>query len=149
MEASSVTKFIDQEMFNLCALTVLKFSNVKGFTPKRVAKEVASEYGSDYCDEGLDLELELAADVLREALNILIPHADPSSAATQLQYCVKNFHIDGTKKQKNFFVGSEFSGEERAISNKVQDCLIEITSYHLLVESGKIPLAPTGWTVTD
>lgn len=139
-----MAKFIDQELFDMCALTVLKYSNDEFF--HEAARITASSYDGDYQDVD-PAELIIAAEKLREAFGILLPHSDPSAAATQLQYCVKKFNLDGSKKRTKLFGGTWFSGEREPIMNKVDRCLHNMTTYHTLVMAGVIPLAPKGWTL--
>jgi hypothetical protein len=64
---------------------------------------------------------------------------------TQLQFCIKEYHPDGSKKKMKLFNGTFFNYENQQIPEKVKNCMRHILSYHLHIMNGVIPIAPAGW----
>ena len=140
-------KFIDQELFNMIAVTALKISTISGESLASVSESVTKNYSRTYQDSNLCNEIIDSAEKIESFLTEALPEGSLRSACTQMQYCIKNFKSDGSKKRKKILNGAWFSGENQEIENKVGRCAAIIITYHLLVVGGKIPIAPKGWSI--
>jgi hypothetical protein len=139
--------FVDQELFNMCAVTAAKISCHDGQTTFSAAELIAAEYGRSYQDNDLTAEVNDAAIQVSQFLADALPNGSLASACTQMQFCIKHFKLDGKRKRKKILGGVWFSGENQEISNKVDKCIANIATYHFLVIGGTIPIAPKGWSM--
>lgn len=142
-----MAKYIDQELFNMCAVTALKIGCASGQSVASASQLIAKEYSRSYQDKSLAEEIEDAANKIAEFLSHALPNSSIASACTQMQYCIKHFNLDGSKKRKKILGGVWFTGETKELDNKVDTCAVNIITYHMLVIGGTIPVAPRGWNL--
>lgn len=141
-------RYMPQEVFNLCAVTTAKMSAMTGAAIEGYALKMADAHRT-YADDPIYLaaDIESSAEKIISFLSSLFPKEVIPGACTQLQYCIKHFCTDGSKKRRRIFGGSLFNYERSEISNKVKQCTTTIATYHAAVVSGLIPLTPDGWTL--
>jgi len=140
-----MAKYITQELFNMCSVMALKISCAKGSSIREASNLVASHYSSDYSDTHLTASIESAALSIKEFMEESLPEGDMIENCTQLQFCIKEYNPDGTKKKKKFFGGTFFNNESKEISDKPKMCMRDILAYHLNIMNGAIPIAPANW----
>lgn len=140
-------RFVDQEMFNMLAVTALKISTAKNQTILSASEMLASHYSRSYQDSNLRIEIHDAAEKISGFLSEALPNGSLGSACTQMQFCIKHYKLDGSKKRRKILGGVWFSGEKQEVENKVMNCAANIITYHMLVVGGTIPIAPKGWSL--
>lgn len=132
--------FITQENFNMKAVSAALISAESGKTIGEVVALI--NRSTSFKDKNLAQDIEIAANKVKDfALGVLPPEALTAYLA-QMQFCIKNYNPDGTKKRKKILNGEFFNKEKEEITNKVKNCVANIGMYHVLVIAGSIPFAP-------
>jgi hypothetical protein len=138
-------QYITQQLFNMCAVSVVKISSASGQSLAEVASQLAETYGGSYGDEDLAGEIALAADQIGVFIRRVLPSSSLVGNLTQLQFCIKHYQPNGKKWPSRLFGGTLFNKEREPRHDKVRQCAANIATYHLLVINGVIPLMPQGW----
>lgn len=142
-----MAKFIDQEVFNMCAVSAADISARSDKSVGEVAAFIASQYEGTYQDVNLAQDIKIAANKVTEFISGVLPPETLAGNLRQMQFCIKNYNLDGTKKRKKLFDGTLFNEVKKENTDKVQDCVVNIATYHMLVIGGSIPIAPHGWSM--
>jgi len=142
-----MAEFVSQEMFNMFAVSAAKISAGTGKTLEESTALVVSYYEGTYRDQNLARDIEIAAKKVKDYMLAVLPPETLSGNLTQMQFCIKNYKLDGTKKRKKIWDGTFFNKEKKEIENKIQNCLASVATYHTLVVGGSIPIAPQGWSL--
>lgn len=142
-----MAEFITQEMFNMFAVSAAKISVASGKNIREAIEIIMSNYAGTYLDASLVYEIEIAADKAKKFMLDVLPPETLVSNLTQMQFCIKHYNPDGSKKRKKLFGGTFFNKEKNEVDNKAENCLANIATYHMLVVSGSIPIAPRGWSL--
>jgi len=129
------------------AVSSAKISAATDKTIEEATVIIISHYEDTYRDANLVQDLETAANKVKEFMLGALPPETLTGNLAQMQFCIKNYNLDGTKKRKKIFEGTFFNKEKKEISNKVENCLANIATYHLLVIGGSIPIASQGWSL--
>lgn len=143
-------KFIDQELFNMCAVTALKISASSNEPIAATSKILAQTYDRAYQDDNLSRDIEAAAKKIANFLSETLPDDSGiaiATACTQMQFCIKHFKLNGSKKRQKILGGAWFSGRKSPIEDKVDTCVANIATYHMLVVDHTIPIDPRGWSL--
>lgn len=139
--------YIPQYMFNICAVTTAKIAASNGKPIREAANLLANNYKKSYDDINLEDDILTAAINVTEFIKSSIPGNSIPGCMTQLQYTIVNFEPSGRKRRKRLFGGTWFNKEKSEIKDKVQQCKINIATYHILLIGGSLPLVPDGWSV--
>ncbi|MDD2762135.1 MAG: hypothetical protein PHH11_17805 [Methylomonas sp.] len=142
-----MAEFIRQEMFNMFAVSAAKISAASNKSIREATALIMNNYQGAYLDANLAKDVETAANGVTEFMLGILPPETLTGNLTQMQFCIKNFNPDGTRKRKRIFGGTFFNKEKSEIRNKVQSCKANIATYHMLVIGGSIPIAPQGWSL--
>lgn len=142
-----MAEFITQEMFNLFAVSVAKISAESGKSIREATELIMRNYAGSYIDTNIAQEVEIAANKAREFILGVLPPETLAGNLTQMQFCIKHYNPDGSKKRKKIFGGTFFSKGKDEVDNKVENCLGNIATYHMLVINGVISIAPQGWSL--
>ena len=143
-----MAKFMSQELFDMSAVTAAQIAAVTDHSIQSAARLIGRQYNSSLDDINLNIEIADAAGQISSFLKNRISTGNIAPACSQLQFSIKSFNLDGTKKRKKIFGGLFFNSEKKQIGNKVENCVKNIISYHSLVVVGALPLAPSGWTLS-
>ncbi|MGD9642970.1 MAG: hypothetical protein AB7V08_09550 [Elusimicrobiales bacterium] len=140
-----MARYINQNTFN--AFTVVATGhllfNPPGFLD--MVFKIAGSLQEDYKDENLVKDI---ADAGREVALLIEKEFPPEELHTQfmqIQFCIKNYNPDGTKRPFRIFNGILFSSEKSPIQNLAKNCSADVAAYISLVSKGTIPKMPTGW----
>lgn len=142
-----MASFMPQYIFNICAVTAAKIAASSETTIKEAAKMLSDNYKKSYDDLHLERDIEIAAELTIAFMESALPGNSIPANINQLQYTIVNFEPNGEKRNKGIFSGTWFNKEKRQIENKVQQCKLQISTYHLLLVAGSLPLAPQGWSL--
>lgn len=142
-----MASFMPQYIFNMCAVTTAKIASSSEKTTKEAAKILSDNYKKSYDDVNLEDDIALAADQTIAFMESALPGSSSPANMNQLQYTIINFEPDGKKRKKGIFGGTWFNKEKRQIENKVQQCKLHVSTYHLLLVGGSLPLAPQDWSL--
>jgi hypothetical protein len=142
-----VAEYIPQEMFNMLAVSAAKISAASDESIGEATDLIMGNYEGTYLDAYLAQEVENAANKVKDFMLNALPPETLVGNLTQMQYCIKNYNPDGTKKRKKLFGGTWFNRENAEINDKVKNCVANVATYHMLVIGGSIPIAPQGWSL--
>lgn len=134
--------YMTQEIFNMCAVSTAKLSAASSKTLEEMATLIGNNYKNTYQDKHLVSDIEFAAKKVIEFMLGVLPAETLVGNLTQMQFCIKNYNLDGTKKRMKIFGGTFFAQEKQENTDKVQSCLVNIATYHFLVIRDTIPIAP-------
>lgn len=140
-------KYITQALFNMCAITAAKCSAQTGEEIRLFAAKLAEEYGGFYQDANLAKDIAIAGEKVTEYMLEKFPPDTLVGGLLQIQYCVKYYYTDGTKKEAHSFDGMRFNAEATQLPDKVAQCRVDVSVYSDLVLNGTIPLVPDGWQI--
>ena len=140
--------YITQELFNMAAVTTAKISAASEHSIEFVAELLANDY-SKYQDQDLSGNIATAAVRVIDFIQNALPPETLVGGLMQMQFCIKHYHPDGTKKARKLFGGTFFKKEKCELEGKIDQCMKDVMTYHLLVINGSIPAAPDGWRVGE
>lgn len=142
--------YMPQDVFEMAAVTIAKLHFATGKRLDELSSKILSGYKADYLDDGFALDAVEAAKGVIQVLQTSFPGSDDSTLAvscTQLQYCIKRYRPDGSKRGRRLFGGTLFNNQKQSNPIRVQECLRDITVYSVGTMSGKFPIAPHGWSL--
>lgn len=142
--------FMPQGIFDLGAVTIAWINMAAGSPLEQMAESLAESYRRLYPEEGLVGEWISAASKIDSVLETFFPGIGKKEKAAilrQLQYCVKEFNPDGTKRKKNFFRKTKYIDEKERNQKRVGQFLINLICYHLRIQNGSLPFMPPKWTL--
>lgn len=138
-------RYMTQDVFNMCAVGAAKLSAATGQSIESFALKLSEEYGKYYRDTELAKDIALAGKKVTEFMNSQFPPETLVGGLTQIQYCIKHFNTDGSKKPRQIFGGVYFNNEPMQIQKKVEQCAVDVSMFSRLVLERIIPLVPDGW----
>lgn len=140
-----MSRYIDQSTFNTA--TVIATEHLM-FNPPAfldVLFKIAESFRESYKDENIVKDIGEAGREIALLLEKTFPREELHNQFAQLQFCIKKYKPDGTKRPFRIFNGVLFSAEKSPIQNLAKDCVADIAAYISLVSKGAIPKMPLGW----
>lgn len=131
----------------MCAVFAAKIAAGTDHSILSAANLIASQYQSIYADLNLAGDIAAAVEQITSFLTSVFPPNTLIGNCTQLQFCIKKYYRNGSKKRKKLFGGTFFNAEKTELSEKVKTCVSNIAAYHLRVIDGTLPITPIGWTL--
>lgn len=140
-----MARYISQDTFDTAAViaTGHLLFNPPGFVD--VVFKIAESFKEDYKDESLVKDIADAGREIAILFEKAFPPEELHKELTQIQFCIKNYKPDGTKRPFRIFNGVLFSSEKSPIQNLAKNCSADVAAYISLVSKGTIPKMPTGW----
>jgi len=138
-------KYMPNDLFNLCAITVAKLSHVSEQPSAVFAQELWNGYISDYPDDDVVEDWIKASEAVQEILSETVESENLPSVYTQLQFCFEKFNSDGTPKRKKLFGGTLFNKQKFKDGNRVSDFLRCFTSFYAASAMESLPPFPDGY----
>lgn len=142
-----MANYMPQYLFNICAVTAAKIAVSSDKTLEEAAQILSDNYKNSYDDQNLERDISKAAHEVIDFMDSALPGSSMTANMTQLQFTIVNFEPDGKKRAKKIFGGTWFNKQKDQIHNKVEQCKVNIATYHLLLVGGSLPLAPSGWSL--
>lgn len=142
-----MVSYMPRDLFDMAVVTSVRLHTMTGDSLDQFCVEVCKSHRHLFPDD-VDLEPEIK-ETSRELLEMMrsqFKDEHLSSAMKQLQFCIKNYTLDGKKKHSRFFGGAWFSRSKSRNPNRVKGCLRNIIVYHTGTINATFPLAPTGWS---
>jgi hypothetical protein len=140
-------RYMPQYVFNLCSVTAAKACSSDEASLYDIAKTLSDNYKSSYADNDLMEDIIMAASNIIKFINSEFPDSSTYANLFQLQYTIANFEPNGKTRKKRFFGGTFFNNEKTQILNKVEQCIANIVTYHILIIQGALPIAPKNWHI--
>jgi len=141
----TVNSYMTQQLFNMCAVTAAKIAATSGESVDSVSTRLAKDYRSSYQDEHLAEDIAAAATHINKFLQSTLPAGTLVAGLTQMQFCIKHFRVDGSKRPFRLLRGAWFNKERAPLQDKVKQCVNQIAIYHIRVVSSSIPIALRRW----
>lgn len=142
-----MAKYINQDIFDMCAVMALKISYRNDKPISETSITVADAYKNTYADVDLIENIETAAKNIKQFIEDNLPSGSMVDNCTQLQFCIHTYNPDGTKKKKKIFGGTMFTSEKHPIPDKVEKCSRNLLLYHMHIMNGVIPIVPKNWSM--
>ena len=132
--------FITQGGFDMNAASAALISEESSKTIGEVVELINRT--TSFKDKNLSQDIEIAATKIQNFALGVLPSEALTAYLAQMQFCIKNYNPDGTKKRKKILNGEFFNKEKKEITNKVKNCIANIGMYHTLIIHGSIPIVP-------
>ena len=143
-----MASYMPQRLFDMCVVTAVKIHMATGKSLEQTNMQVLEHYSHSFPDDShLENHIELASEAVLETMRTLFTDKQIPYVMTQMQYCIKKYHPDGKKRRKRLLSGTMFTRSRFPNSNRVDDCINNITAYHVGTLCGVFPLMPDGWSV--
>lgn len=130
----------------MCAVTAAKISTASGQSIEFAAEQLANKY-SEYKYQELSGDIATASVKVIDFMQNALPPETLVAGLMQMQFCIKHYNPDGKKKTGKRFGGTFFNKEEHELEDKVDQCVANVATYHVLVINGSIRVAPKGWSL--
>lgn len=142
--------YMPQDLFDMVVVTAVKLHMTTGNSLDHVCETVCGFYNNNFPDDtNLKAEVSETSSSLLKAMRLQFDDEQLPSAMTQLQFCITNFELDGSKKRKRLLSGTLFTRSKSHNPKRAKDCLRNMMVFHTGTMTGVFPVAPTGWSMEN
>jgi hypothetical protein len=140
-------KNMSKDVFEACVSSIAIHHLTTGKTIDELASIVWEGYAQDVADDNVALDLSAAT---KQSLSFLNETNSTEIAEffNHFQFFCLNYDDLGKQKKKKIFNGLWFEKPEQT-PHRVNDYLRKIKSYWVGAKSGLMPLAPSGWSMSN
>lgn len=143
-----MSSYMPQDVFDMCVVTAIKFHLLTEDTLTNCCSELYKGYRDSFLnDVEAEKDMKKSAKSVLKLIKTQVEDGQIVEVMTQLQFCIKKFNIDGSKKRRKLFGGTWFTRSKTQIPDRSKACMRNVVVYHQGTISGVFPIAPRGWSL--
>jgi hypothetical protein len=137
-----------QEVFDLGAVTIAQLNLTTNMPVSAIAQEAAKGYQKSYKNDRFEQDWIKAAELIILMFQDLFKGSSNQVVAEvlrQMQFCIKYFNLNGSRRKRKFLGGTFFNKEKKANPRRIDQCIENLLCYHIKTARGQIILVPPNW----